>query len=173
LPGESATLKAWAVPDTEDLLAWFDVVERSAQLCSSESESCKSGSGLACATGRQSLLGDKSGPLQEDEEDRRQIAGLYHQRLLENPMFLFSDVADIHLVHATDVPWHAARFVHTPRVARPSSLEKNPLADFLVTAGPAAEWGPAKADDKATAVIVGGSIGSIKRRLPGSSSKRQ
>ena len=156
LPGESAILKAWAAPDAEDLLSWFDVIERSAQLCSSEA--CNCSPGLECATGRQSLLGDKSGPLQEDEEDRRQIANLYHQRLIEAPVFLFADVADIHLIHATDLPWHPACFVDTPRVARPSGLERDRLSDFLMTAGPAAEWGPAKADDEATAVIAGGII---------------
>jgi hypothetical protein len=158
LPGESATLKAWAAPDAEDLLSWFDVIERSAQLCTAEGDACKCEPGLACATGRLSLLGDQSGPLQEDDLERRHLAGLYHQRLLEEPIFLFADVVDISVVHATDVPWHAASFAHVPHVARPKSMKMEDLADFLTSAGPAFDWGPAKADDNATAIVVGGTI---------------
>ena len=158
LPGESATLKAWAAPDAEDLHSWFDVIERSAQLCTAEGDACKCEPSLACATGRLSLLGDQSGPLQEDEKERRHLAGMYHQRLLEEPIFLFADVADISVIHATDVPWHAASFARTPHVARPGSMKTDELADFLTTAGPAFDWGPAKSDDGATAVIVGGTI---------------
>jgi hypothetical protein len=158
LPGESAVLKAWAAPDAEDLLSWFDVIERSIQLCTAESKDCKCKPGQECATGRQSLLGEQSGPLQGDDDERRYMAGMYHQRLLEEPIFLFADVATINVVHATDVPWHSASFVHTPRVGRPSSLKDDQLTDFLTNAGPAMDWGPAKADDKATAVIVGGTI---------------
>ena len=158
LPGESAILKVWAAPDAEDLLSWFDVVERSAQLCSAEGNACQCEPGFACATGRLSLLGDQSGPLQEDDKERRHLAGMYHQRLLEEPIFLFADVATINLVHATDVPWHPACFLEPPHVARPISMKQEDLADFLTIAGGAAEWGPAKADDRATAVIVGGTI---------------
>jgi hypothetical protein len=158
LPGESAVLKAWSAPDAEDLLSWFDVVERSIQLCTSEAKDCKCDPGSDCATGRQLLLGKQSGPLQGNDEDQRHIAGMYHQRLLEEPVFLFSDVATINLVHATDVPWHAASFADTPRVGRPASLDGDQLADFLTNAGPATDWGSAKADDKATAVILGGLI---------------
>lgn len=157
-PGESATLKAWAAPDAEDLLSWFDVIERSAQLCTAEGTACKCEPGLACATGRLSLLGDQSGPLQNADEERRHLAGMYHQRLLEEPIFLFADVVDISVVHATDVPWHAASFARVPHVARPRSMTTEDLADFLTTAGPAFDWGPAKAEDNATAMIVGGTI---------------
>lgn len=158
LPGESAILKTWLAPSAEDLLAWFDVVERSAQLCESEGEACKCKPGLACATGRQSLLGEASGPLASDADERQRLAMLYHQRLLEQPNYLFADVADISVVHVTDVPWAAAKFVETPIVARPITLDNEPLTAFLATAGSAADWGKIKAEDGATAVILGGTI---------------
>src|SRR5262249_31556670 len=137
LPGESAVLKAWMAPSKEDFLAWFDVVERSAQLCESEGLACKCAPGLACATGRQALLGNKSGSLADGEEERRRLAELYQDRLFEQPNYLFADVADIRVAHVTDVPWTAARFVGPPAVSRPLTLEKDPLFAFLATAGPA------------------------------------
>jgi hypothetical protein len=158
LPGESAILKTWLAPSAEDLFAWFDVVERSAQLCGSEGEACQCKPGLACATGRQSLFGESSGPLGTDEDERQRLAALYHQRLLEQPNYLFADVADISVVHVTDVPWAAAKFTDTPVVARPLTLEKEPLTAFLATAGSAVDWGKTKAEDGATAVILGGTI---------------
>ncbi|MEE1611889.1 hypothetical protein [Microvirga sp. CF3016] len=157
-PGESAVLKTWLAPSADDLLAWFDVVERSAQLCESEGQACECPPGLACATGRQSLLGDTSGPLGSDEDEHRRLATLYHQRLLEEPNYLFADVADINIVHVTDVPWAAAKFISTPIVARPLTLEKDALTAYLATAGSAADWGASKAEDGATAVILGGTI---------------
>jgi hypothetical protein len=161
-PGEAANLKVWFAPDTEDMLSWFDVVDRSVDLCTAEGKECGCKPEVECATGRLQLLGamgaDINAGLGSTEEERYRLAGLYHQQLLQEPNYLFSDVADIKLVHTTDEPWAAAAFKGTPTVARPISLEKEPLTAFLATAGRASDWDDTVAEDNATAVIIGGEI---------------
>lgn len=161
-PGEVANLKVWFAPDTEDMLSWFDVIDRSVDLCITEGKQCACKPEVECASGRLQLLGSmgtemNGGPGSTDEE-RLRLAGLYQQRLLQEPNYLFADVADIKLVHVTDEPWTTAAFKGTPAVARPMSLEKEPLSAFLATAGRASDWDDKVIEDNATAVILGGVI---------------
>ncbi len=161
-PGEAASLKAWFAPDAEDMLSWFDIIDRSVDLCTAEGKECVCKPEAECATGRLQLLGTLGAAMNADlgstDEERNRLAGLYHHRLLQEPNYLFADVADIKLVHATDEPWTPAAFKGTPVVARPISLEKEPLNAFLATAGRASEWDDKAAEDNATAVIIGGEI---------------
>jgi hypothetical protein len=161
-PGEAANLKVWFAPDTEDMLSWFDVIERSVDLCTAEGKECVCKPEVECATGRLHLLGTlgagMTSGLGSTEEERYRLAGLYHQRLLQEPNYLFADVTNIKLVHTTDEPWAAAAFKGTPVVARPISLEKDSLNAFLATAGRASDWDDRAVEDNATAVIIGGEI---------------
>ncbi|EIM28020.1 hypothetical protein [Microvirga lotononidis] len=161
-PGEAANLKVWFAPDAEDMLSWFDVIDRSVGLCTAEGKECECKPEVECAAGRLRLLGTlgvaMSAGLGSTDEERYRLAGLYHQRLLQEPNYLFADVADIKLVHTTDEPWTAAAFKGTPAVARPISLEEEPLNSFLATAGRASDWDDKVAEDNATAVIIGGEI---------------
>ena len=155
-PGEEAWLRAWYVPDAEDLEAWFDIVACATGLCKTEGLQRKASEAEACRAGIKALLGLQAARGAE----RAAIAAALHEHLLREPLPGLVEEHRVKLLHAAVAPpAEAPRFVQgTARIARPASLEPEVLRPFLAHAGPAAGWPSTLADDGSTTVVVGGRI---------------